>query len=74
MMGYGRSCRYELHHPMSLADALAALFRAKPKKLDENVETLLGLGQRMEPGDEPVPNLPASEEPDAAATAHIEMK
>ena len=74
MMGYGRSCRYELHHPMSLGDALAALFRAKPKKLEEDAETLLGLGQRVEPGDDPVPSLLASEEADAAATAHVEMK
>jgi hypothetical protein len=31
MMIFGKSCRYELHPPMSLSDMLAALFRGKPK-------------------------------------------
>lgn len=43
MLDQGKLCRYKLHHPMSLGDALAALLRRKPRKQQENPEGLLGL-------------------------------
>ena len=40
-----KSRGYELHHPMSLGDAIAALFRGRPRPIraDQTVESALGL-------------------------------
>jgi len=52
MLGHGKLCHYELHHPMSLGDALAALFRREPRKQrPANAAALLSLGQKPESAD-----------------------
>ncbi|HWE87740.1 MAG TPA: hypothetical protein VG267_22545 [Terracidiphilus sp.] len=68
MLGHGKLCRYELHHPMSLSDVFAALFRPKPKKA-QPVSALLGLGQRPEPeGAEPAVPEQTNESREAVET------
>ncbi|HUY94284.1 MAG TPA: hypothetical protein VMU71_03255 [Terracidiphilus sp.] len=65
MMGHGKDCRYELHHPMSIGDVLAALFRGKPKEPGAGAK-LFGLGQSAEAA----PAVPVSKnEQDEASVA-----
>lgn len=60
MKGHGKHRGYELHHPMSLGDFLAALFRRKPKKFSAAPEAFLRPVQpqmvaRAESADDPLP-------------------
>lgn len=69
MLGQGKLCRYELHHPMSLGDVLAALFRGKPKKAHP-LGAAPGLGQRREPvGADPAVPKQTKESREAVETA-----
>ncbi len=59
MLGNGNLGRYERHHPMSLGDVLAALFRGKPQKAHPGkTQTLLGMGKKPGPAG-PEPAVPA---------------
>jgi len=52
MLGEGKLCRFELHHPMSLGDLLAALFRGKPRKMrTEDRTTFAALPETPEPAE-----------------------
>ena len=51
MKGHGKHRVYELHHPMSLGDILAALVRRKPKKSAAGAAAILGSGQRRRTDD-----------------------
>lgn len=74
MKSQGKDCRFELHHPMSLSDALAALFRWEPRKRrGENAEALFGLGERAGVG-EPEPATRKSEEREEADVARLQAK
>jgi hypothetical protein len=76
MLGDGKLCRFELHHPMSLGDAFAALFRGKPRKANpEKAQALLGLGKKPEPvGHEPAVPAQPNESRELVETARMLVK
>jgi hypothetical protein len=74
MMGHGKDCRYELHHPMSIGDVLAALFRGKPKEPGAGAK-LLGLGRSAQAAAAaPVSNSVSKDDQDEASVASLELK
>jgi len=68
MLRRGKGYRYRIHHPMSLGDALAALFRREPKQAGARTARL-GVEQRPKPirADAPELSLPSEELDDANA-------
>ena len=62
MKGHGKHRVYELHHPMSLGDILAALFRRKPKKSAGGAAEVLGIGQMRRIDDRVIADEPSYSE------------
>lgn len=75
MPGKGKYCRYELHHPMSLSDFLAALFRGKPKMQHAATAEMRILSGRETVLTAPEPAVMCSrEECDAVGAGHLELR
>jgi hypothetical protein len=76
MMGFGKSCRYELHPPMSLSDILAALLRGTPKReRTRATETQFGLPERPATRrNEPIWASLNSDEREDAAEVGVQVK
>jgi len=71
MLGHGKLCRFELHHPMSLGDILAALFRG----MSRQAQAFLGVGKKPEPsGREPADSAQINQNRKPVETARVLVK
>jgi len=61
MLGHGKLCRFQIHHPMSLGDVLAALFFGKLRQARPRQAQAI-------PGDEMKPGTSGRKPADSAQT------